>query len=56
VRTAINGKMCVDLDDPKLARAGMVALQIHSGGATEVRFRKFELELLPTFELKTVGK
>ncbi len=56
VRTAINGKMCVDLDDPKLARSGVIALQIHSGGATDVRFRKFALELAPAFELTTVRK
>jgi len=47
VRTWINGKTCVDLDDPAGARRGIVALQIHSGGATEVRFRKLRAELLP---------
>jgi putative heme-binding domain-containing protein len=56
IRTAINGKVCVDLEDPRGARRGVIALQIHSGGATEVRFRKLKLELADAAELKTVGK
>lgn len=55
IRTAINGNLCVDLDDPQVARRGVIGLQIHSGGPTEVRFRDFELELNPKFELRTVG-
>jgi len=47
VRTWLNDEPCVDLDDPAGACAGIVALQVHSGGPTEVRFRKLELELLP---------
>ena len=54
VRTAINGHLCADLDDPKIARTGVIGLQLHSGGAFEVRYREFELELAPKFELKTV--
>jgi putative membrane-bound dehydrogenase-like protein len=46
VRTWINGKPCVDLDDPKLARRGLFALQIHSGGPMEVRFKDLKLEVL----------
>lgn len=46
IRTWINEKPCVDLDDPKGARRGIVALQLHSGGATEVRFRNFALSVL----------
>jgi len=46
VRTWINGKLCVDLDDPVGAPRGIVALQLHSGGATEVRFRALKLRLL----------
>jgi len=46
VRTWINGVPCVDLEDAAIAPRGIVALQIHSGGPTEVRFRRFELELL----------
>ncbi len=54
IRTAINGQLCVDLDDPKVSRRGVVGLQVHSGGPMEVRFKDFELELNPKFELKTV--
>jgi putative membrane-bound dehydrogenase-like protein len=46
VRTWINGKRCVDLDDAKLSRRGIFALQIHSGGPMEVRFKDFKLEVL----------
>ena len=45
IRTFINGQPCVDLDDPAVPRRGIIALQIHSGGATEVRFRNLELQL-----------
>ncbi len=45
IRTSINGKPCVDLDDPAVARRGIIALQLHSGGATDVRFRDLKLEL-----------
>ena len=53
IRTAINGKLCVDLDDPKGARRGIIAFQLHSGGAMEVRFKDLKLELDPKFELST---
>jgi hypothetical protein len=46
VRTWINDQPCVDLDDPPGARRGVVALQLHSGGPTEIRFRRFELRVL----------
>ena len=46
IRTSINGQPCVDLDDPKGARQGIFAFQLHSGGPTEVRFRNIRLELL----------
>jgi hypothetical protein len=48
VRTWINGQLCVDLDDPALARRGIFAFQLHSGGAMEVRFKELKLELNPT--------
>ena len=54
IRTAINGQLCTDLDDPKVAQRGITGLQVHSGGPTEVRFKNFQLELNPKFELKTV--
>lgn len=47
LRTFINGKPCVDLDDPDGARRGIIALQLHSGGAFEVRYKDFEIELDP---------
>jgi putative membrane-bound dehydrogenase-like protein len=46
VRTYLNGKLCVDLDDAKLARRGIFGLQIHSGGPMEVRFKDVKLEVL----------
>jgi len=54
IRTAINGNLCTDLDDDKMALKGRLAVQVHSGGAMEVRFRNFQLEQNPKFELKTV--
>jgi putative membrane-bound dehydrogenase-like protein len=46
IKTYINGQLCVDVDDPKGARHGIFALQIHSGGPMEVRFKDMKLELL----------
>ncbi len=46
IQTWINGHLCVDLDDPKGAKRGIIALQLHSGGPTEVRFRNVELKVL----------
>jgi putative membrane-bound dehydrogenase-like protein len=46
LQTFINGQLCVDLDDPKGARRGMFAFQLHSGGKTEVRFKDIRLEVL----------
>ncbi len=45
VKTFLNGQPCVDLDDAPGARRGIFALQLHSGGPTEVRFRNFVLEV-----------
>jgi Domain of Unknown Function (DUF1080) len=45
IRTWINGQPCVDLDDDTGAREGIFALQLHSGGATEVRFRNMQLDV-----------
>jgi putative heme-binding domain-containing protein len=47
IRTSINGKPCVDLDDPQGAKRGIIAFQLHSGGAFEVRYRNLKLELDP---------
>jgi hypothetical protein len=46
IQTWINGNLCVDLDDPEGARRGRFALQLHSGPATEVRFRDLKLKVL----------
>ena len=47
VRTWINGNLCVDRDDPVAARRGLIGLQLHSGGETEVRFKNLKLTLIP---------
>ena len=47
IRTFINGTPCVDMTDPEGSRRGIFALQLHSGGTTEVRFRRLKLEVLP---------
>jgi putative heme-binding domain-containing protein len=54
ILTAINGKLCVVLDDPKGATHGIIAFQLHSGGPMEIRFRNFQLEVNPKPQLKTV--
>ncbi|WP_231749432.1 PVC-type heme-binding CxxCH protein [Tautonia plasticadhaerens] len=46
IETSLNGEKCVDLDDPEGARRGIFALQLHSGGPMEVRFRNIALEPL----------
>jgi putative heme-binding domain-containing protein len=56
IRTAINGNLCVDLDDSQGARQGITALQLHSGGPMEIRFKDFQLEINPKPELKTVKR
>ncbi|MEX0678722.1 MAG: PVC-type heme-binding CxxCH protein [Pirellulales bacterium] len=47
IQTRINGQLCVDLVDPAGAKRGIIALQLHSGGPTEVRYKDFEIELDP---------
>jgi putative heme-binding domain-containing protein len=46
VKIWINGNLCTDIEDDKLARRGVVGLQLHSGGAFEVRFKDIKLEVL----------
>ena len=46
VETRINGVKAADLDDPEGARRGIFGLQLHSGGATEVRFKEIKLEVV----------
>jgi len=47
VRTAINGHVCTDLDDPKGDKRGIFALQVHSGGPTEARWKNLKIQLEP---------
>jgi 3-keto-disaccharide hydrolase len=54
IRTAINGNLCSDLDDPQGELEGVIAVQVHSGGPVEVRWKDFELEVDPKPEMKTV--
>jgi len=54
IRTAINGQISVDLEDPKISRRGVTALQMHAGGPLEVRFKDIKLEINPKFELTTL--
>jgi hypothetical protein len=60
ILTALNGSRCVDLEDPKadpeLDFKGQIALQVHSGEMTEVRFRNFKLEHNPKPGLSTEKK
>lgn len=53
ILTAINGKPSVQLDDSAGSAQGIIALQLHSGGPLEVRFKDFQIELNPKPELKT---
>ncbi|MBL8756443.1 MAG: DUF1080 domain-containing protein [Planctomycetes bacterium] len=43
VQGFLNGHPCFDRDDPQLSRQGVLALQLHSGGPTEIRFRNLRL-------------
>ena len=54
IKTAINGVVCTDLEDPEGELEGVIAVQVHAGGPTEVRYKEFELELDPKPERKTV--
>jgi putative membrane-bound dehydrogenase-like protein len=46
VRIWINGNLCTDYEDDKLARRGIFGLQMHAGGPMEVRFKELKLEVL----------
>jgi putative heme-binding domain-containing protein len=45
VRIWINGNLCTDYTDEKLARRGQIGLQLHSGGPMEIRFKDIRLEV-----------
>jgi hypothetical protein len=46
VKIWINGNLATDYTDEKLARRGVVGLQLHSGGPMEIRFKDVKLEVL----------
>ena len=46
IRTWINGEPSADLVDPAGRKAGVIGLQMHSGGPMEVRFRELEVREL----------
>ena len=56
ILTAINGQPCVNLIDPLGALQGVIAFQLHAGGAVEARFKDLRLELNPKPELLTSPK
>jgi putative heme-binding domain-containing protein len=45
VKIWINGNLVCDYTDEKLSRRGVIGLQVHSGGPTEVRFKDIKLEV-----------
>jgi len=45
VKMWINGELVCDYTDDKLAKRGQIAVQVHSGGPTEVRFKELKLEV-----------
>src|SRR5262249_4608006 len=47
IRTFLNGKPFGGLGDPPGSRRGIFALQLHSGGPMEVRFKEIKLEVNP---------
>ena len=55
IRTWINGQPCVELEDFQGARSGITALQLHSGGKTEVRYRNFKLTPLTSVPKPAAG-
>jgi putative membrane-bound dehydrogenase-like protein len=46
VKLWINGEKVADLSDEKLAKRGLIAFQVHSGGPMEVRFKDIKLEVV----------
>ena len=47
MRLWLNGELVCDYhNDDKLARRGLIAVQVHSGGPMEVRFKDIKLEVI----------
>ncbi len=56
IRTWINGHPCVDLTDRSSVPRGIFALQLHSGDATEVRFKNLRLEPITVDQASAAGQ
>ena len=56
IRTWINGQLCADFQDTSGVPRGIFALQLHSGGATEVRFKNLKLEPVTEGEASPAGR
>ena len=56
IRTWINGHPCVDLTDRSGVPRGIFALQLHSGDATEVRFKNLRLEPITVDQASAAGQ
>jgi len=54
IQTALNGHLCVDLNDPDGKLNGITALQLHSGGKMEIHIKPIELEINPEPKLKSL--
>ncbi len=54
IRSAINGKPCLDVSDPSGARQGIIAFR--RGPGSDLRVRALRLELNPKLELQTMAK
>jgi putative membrane-bound dehydrogenase-like protein len=46
VKLTLNGTVVCDYEDDKLVRRGQIAVQVHSGGPTDVRFKDIKLEVI----------
>ena len=44
VTITLNGTKVVDRVDPKFDKTGIIALQVHTGGVTEVRFKDIQIK------------
>ena len=42
----LNGTRVIDRTDPKFDKSGIIALQVHVGPATEVRFKDLAIKTL----------
>jgi hypothetical protein len=42
----LNGTRVIDRTDPEFAKSGIIALQVHTGPVTEVRFKDIEIKML----------